>query len=95
MDKDHRPLEDNKKPLRFLRYFLMARYKKRMEGKYYPRDEIYDWLKEDGNAEHTGYKEDSFGFVERITSNVKHYINFSKGRGKDDEPSLALDSIKD
>jgi uncharacterized protein with ParB-like and HNH nuclease domain len=63
------PLERNKeKPLRFLRYFIMANYKvknSRSDG-VVREDEIYDWLTDKDNAALCGYRSDPFGFVRKI-----------------------------
>ena len=92
------PLERNKeKPLRFLRYFLMANYNTNENDRkdtIVREDEIYDWLSKKENATLTGYQENPFEFVRQITRNVNRYINFSNGRGNDGKPSLAMDSLK-
>lgn len=91
------PLEKNKeKPLRFLRYFLMANYsiKHNRKDAIVREDEIYDWFSEEGNAELTGYKKDPFGFVCRVIRNVNQYIDFSKCLGNDGEFSLVMYSLK-
>ena len=86
---DH--LEKNKqKPLRFLRYFLMANYK---HEDIIREDQIYDWFLKEENAEATGYKKEPFKFVERLTRSVEQYVYFSEGRGKDGKPSSAMDSL--
>ncbi len=91
------PLEKNKeKPLRFLRYFLMANYdiKNERNDAIVREDEIYDWFSKKENAALTGYKENPFEFVRQITRNVNRYIDFSNGLGNDSKPSLAMDSLK-
>lgn len=91
------PLERNKeKPLRFLRYFIMANYKvknPRRDG-VVREDEIYDWLTDKDNAAFCGYRNDPFGFVRKIIRNVERYIGFTEGRGNDGAPSLAMDSLQ-
>lgn len=91
------PLERNKeKPLRFLRYFIMANYKvknPRRDG-VVREDEIYDWLTDKDNAALCGYRSDPFGFVRKIIRNVERYIGFTEGRGSDDAPSLVMDSLQ-
>ncbi len=90
------PLEKNKeKPLRFLRYFLMANYEiknERNDAIVY-EDKIYDWFSKEGKAP-TGYQKKPFEFVRQITRNVNRYIDFSNGLGNDGKPSLAMDSLK-
>lgn len=91
------PLEkNNEKPLRFLRYFLMANYniKNSRKDATVREDEIYDWFSKKENAELTGYKKDPFVFVRQVTRNVGQYIDFSKSLGNDGEFSLAIDSLK-
>ena len=91
------PLEKNKeKPLRFLRYFLMANYdvKNYRNEASLREDEIYDWISKKENATLTGYQENPFEFVRQITRNVNRYIDFRKVLGNDSEPSLAMDSLK-
>lgn len=91
------PLERNKeKPLRFLRYFIMANYKvknQRSDG-VVREDEIYDWLTDRDNAALCGYRSDPFGFVRKIIRNVERYIGFTEGRGNDGAPSLVMDSLQ-
>ena len=91
------PLEkNNEKPLRFLRYFLMANYDIKNDRKdaVVREDQIYNWFSEKKNAASTGYKEDPFGFVRHITSNVNRYIDFRNDLGNDGGPSLVMASLK-
>jgi hypothetical protein len=91
------PLERNKeKPLRFLRYFIMANYKiknERHDG-VVREDEIYDWLIDKGNADLCGYRSDPFGFVRKIIRNVERYISFTERRGNDGAASIAMDTLQ-
>ena len=91
------PLEKNKeKPLRFLRYFLMANYdiKNKRNEAIVREDEIYDWFSKKENEALTGYQEKPFEFVRQITRNVNRYIDFSNGLGNDSKPSVAINSLK-
>jgi hypothetical protein len=91
------PLERNKeKPLRFLRYFIMANYKVKNERRdgVVREDEIYDWLIDKDNAELCGYRSDPFGFVRKIIRNVEQYIAFTEGRGNDGASSAAMDTLQ-
>ena len=93
------PLEENKeKPLRFLRYYLMANYPiKGMGSKKEPiirEDQIYDWLIDKENAELCGYKRDPFRFVRQLIESVGTYINFSKGKDKHEKDSIPLDNLR-
>ncbi|MBZ0147438.1 MAG: DUF262 domain-containing HNH endonuclease family protein, partial [Pseudorhodoplanes sp.] len=91
------PLEKAKeKPLRFLRYFVMANYKVKngRSDAVVREDEIYDWLVDKDNAALCGYKTDPFGFVRKITQNVEKFIGFTQGRANDGQASLAMDSMQ-
>ncbi len=92
-----KPLEkDNEKPLRFLRYFLMANYTiKNVRGDSVVReDEIYDCFVEKGNAALCDYTNKPFDFVRKVIRNVEHYLAFARGFGNDGQPSLVMDSLK-
>lgn len=92
-----KPLEKEKeKPLRFLRYFLMANYViKNDRGDAVVReDEIYDWFVDKENAALCDYAGKPFEFVRKVIRNVEHYLAFSNGLGNDGKPSLAMDSLK-
>jgi hypothetical protein len=91
------PLERAKeKPLRFLRYFIMANYKVKNERSdaVVREDEIYDWLTDRDNAALCNYRADPFGFVRKIIRNAEHYIAFTQGRGNDGLASIAMDSMQ-
>lgn len=87
------PLEKSKeKPLRFLRYFLMANY---TIGRDVPdgvirEDEIYDWLTRKDNATQVNYAEKPFAFVAKLAHSVELYVGFQKGRGNDGEASPSI-----
>jgi hypothetical protein len=91
------PLEKGKeKPLRFLRYFLMANYvvkNEKGESVIY-EDKIYDWFTNKDNAALCDYAGKPFDFVRKVIRNVEHYINFTNGFSNDGKPSLAMDSLK-
>ncbi|MCL2656454.1 MAG: DUF262 domain-containing HNH endonuclease family protein [Betaproteobacteria bacterium] len=92
-----KPLEKEKeKPLRFLRYFLMANYViKNDRGDAVVReDEIYDWFVDKENAALCDYAGKPFEFVRKVIRNVEHYLAFASGQGNDDKPSLVMDSLK-
>ena len=91
-----KPLEKEKeKPLRFLRYFLMANYViKNARGDAVVReDEIYDWFVDKDNASLCDYANKPFEFVRKVTRNVEHYLAFANGLGNDGKPNLAMDSL--
>jgi len=91
------PLEKKReKPLRFLRYFLMANYHVESARKdaVIREDEIYDWLTKDENAAQCGYRKDPFGFVGKIARAAAQYLNFIDGRGNDGAPNTDLENLK-
>ena len=91
------PLEKKKeKPLRFLRYFLMANYeiKNHRSDAVVREDEIYDWFIAKDNASLCDYANKPFEFVRKVIHNVKHYLAFANGLGNDGNHSLAMDSLK-
>lgn len=92
-----KPLEKEKeKPLRFLRYFLMANYiiDNERGDAVVREDEIYDWFVDKENAALCDYANKPFEFVRKVIRNVEHYLAFSNGLGNDGKPSLAMDSLK-
>lgn len=92
-----KPLEkDKEKPLRFLRYFLMANYViKNSRGDSVVReDEIYDWFVDKENAALCDYANKPFEFVRKVIRNVESYLGFRNGRGNDGKPNLAMDDLK-
>lgn len=92
-----KPLEKEKeKPLRFLRYFLMANYviKNERGDSVVREDEIYDWFVAKDNAAMCDYANKPFEFVRKVIRNVEHYLAFANGLGNDGKPSLAMDSLK-
>lgn len=92
-----KPLEKAKeKPLRFLRYYLMANYRIQNErGDAVVReDEIYDWFVNKGNAALVDYANKPFEFVRKIIRNVDHYLAFAAGFGNDGKPNLAMGNLK-
>jgi uncharacterized protein with ParB-like and HNH nuclease domain len=89
------PLEKAKeKPLRFLRYFLMANYKITNKDSIVREDEIYDWFVNDDNAKLCEYEEKPFEFVRRIIRNVESYLAFSEGRGNDGNANVPMANLK-
>ena len=92
-----KPLEKEKeKPLRFLRYFLMANYfiKNERGDSVVREDEIYDWFVSKDNAALCDYANKPFEFVRKVIRNVEHYLAFANGLGNDGKPNLAMDSLK-
>jgi hypothetical protein len=99
-----KPLEkSNEKPLRFLRYFLMANYEIRVERgtgvnkKVEPvvrEDEIYHWFIDKQNASICDYSSRPFDFIRKIVRNVDEYLAFRNGYGNDGKFSIAMDNLK-
>jgi len=94
-----KPLEkENEKPLRFLRYFLMANYlvkHKVADSDIIREDEIYKWLTDSQTAEMIGYHKDPFGFIAKVSQGVKDYLNFRKGFGIDGHPMMAMQNLRE
>lgn len=89
------PLEKAKeKPLRFLRYFLMANFKIRTKDGLIREDEIYDWFMDDDNATLCEYKAKPFEFVRRIIRNVESYLAFSDGQDNDGHANVPMANLK-
>lgn len=95
-----KPLEKaREKPLRFLRYFLMANYAIRIKrgdtvDAVVREDEIYSWFVDKQNATVCNYADKSFEFVRKLIRNVEHYLAFIEGQGNDGKPNLAMDTLK-
>jgi hypothetical protein len=95
-----KPLEKaNEKPLRFLRYFLMANYEIHIKQgdkteAVVREDQIYDWFVDKQNAELCEYTPKPFEFVRKIIHNVNYYLEFARGCGNDGIPSVAMDNVK-
>lgn len=92
------PLERNhEKPLRFLRYYLMANYRiENSRNDYIVReDEIYDWFTNKRNAELCGYQSNPFNFVQHVINNVDRFIAYSSGRGNDGQYNLQMVTLKE
>jgi hypothetical protein len=92
-----KPLEKGReKPLRFLRYFLMANYviKNERGDAVVREDEIYDWFVAKDNAALCDYSNKPFEFVRKVIRNVEHYLAFANGQGNDGKFSLAMDRLK-
>jgi hypothetical protein len=91
------PLEKaGEKPLRFLRYFLMASYpiRNRRSDGVVREDEIYEWFADKHNAQICNYAANPFEFVRKVTRSVERYIAFTSGHGNDGKPNLLIDRLK-
>lgn len=86
----------NERPLRFLRYFIMANYNvKNKRGEEILReDEIYEWITKMDNVKQCNYKEKPFDFVRFMLANADAYVRFLNGQDKDGNANICLDNIK-
>ncbi len=92
-----KPLEEAKeKPLRFLRYFLMANYKIESKNKdnIVREDEIYDWFTNKNNASLCKYTEEPLTFVRKIIKNANNYLGYAKGLGNDGNFCIPMDTLR-
>lgn len=92
-----KPLEQHKeKPLRFLRYFLMANYKIENKRSDFTvrEDEIYEWFTYKENAILCDYANRPFEFVRKIIRNVESFIEFSSGKGNDGQDNVNMANLK-
>lgn len=82
------------KPLRFLRYFLMANYQVRdtKDAEVIREDEIYQWITE--HADECGYVKDPFGFVKKLYENTQAYVDFFEGKTFDHDKHVWLENIR-
>lgn len=94
------PLEKREeKPLRFLRYFIMANYKFEMErsggnDSVVREDEIYSWFTNKKHALLCNYQEKPKDFIRQIVRNVEHYLNFRDGKDNTGRPSVAMEELR-
>lgn len=87
---------NNEKPLRFLRYFIMANYPsinngQRGDENTIREDEIYKWMA--SHADVCGYIKDPFKFVELLLENARCYVYFAHGKDKNGNRTPYLDNI--
>jgi Asp-tRNA(Asn)/Glu-tRNA(Gln) amidotransferase C subunit len=84
------------KPLRFLRYFIMANYNvKNAKGEEIIReDEIYEWITKKENVQQCNYEEKPFEFVKFMQANVEAYAMFLNGKDKEGNDNVYLDNIQ-
>jgi uncharacterized protein with ParB-like and HNH nuclease domain len=76
------------KPLRYLRYFIFARY----DVDRLREDEIYDWFVK--NEKKCGYKRKPFNFVDELIEAAEAYTRFVKGENTDGTSNRYLANIK-
>lgn len=73
--------KNNEKPLRFLRYFIMANYNVNSPkgDEILREDEIYKWITKPENAKQCNYEQEPFDFVELLIENASIYVKYFKG----------------
>lgn len=73
--------KNNEKPLRFLRYFIMANYNVNSPkgDEILREDEIYKWITKPENATQCNYEKEPFDFVDLLISNAEIFVKFFKG----------------
>src|SRR3546814_6290063 len=75
-EKITKPLDKAKlKPLRFLRYFIMANYPVGQDV--VREDQIYEWFTTPSNIDATGYKKDPMKFVQELVVSAQWYVNIN------------------
>jgi uncharacterized protein with ParB-like and HNH nuclease domain len=72
--------KNNEKPLRFLRYFIMANYNVNSPkgDEILREDEIYKWISKEENAKQCKYEQEPFDFVDLLISNAEIYVKYFK-----------------
>jgi hypothetical protein len=84
-------LNNHEKPLRFLRYFVMANYKPDFP-KPIREDQIYGWISDPKS--HTEVREDPVGFLELMLDNARAYVNFISGNDATGKQNRYLKNLK-
>ena len=79
------------KPLRFLRYFVMANYEMPPNKPILREDDIYKWFTD--HQSDTGITSDPLGFVETLITSARAYAQFVKGNNNVSEPVRYLRNI--
>jgi len=78
----------NEKPLRFLRYFIIAHY----DAERLWEDEIYTWFLK--NESRCGYRETPVQFVDFLLAVSRQYTHFIKGKDTRGESNRYLENIR-
>lgn len=83
------------KPLRFLRYVIMANYNVNSPkgDEIIREDEIYNWITKTENAKQCNYENAPFAFVDLLIENADIYVKFLKGEDKFGQ-NIYLDNIR-
>ena len=85
--------EKGEKPLRFLRYFVMASYPVNGDG-IVREDEIYGWFTDAANAALAEYREQPAKFVRKLSDATSFYVGFRDGLGNDRQPSKPMARLR-
>lgn len=89
--------ENNEKPLRFLRYFIMSNYPQADQGtqgsgkNIVREDEIYKWMTD--HAAECNYEKKPIEFVNLLIYNARAFINFSTGKNAKGQPNVYVKNI--
>ncbi|MCL2923603.1 MAG: DUF262 domain-containing HNH endonuclease family protein [Trichodesmium sp. MAG_R04] len=71
--------KSQEKPMRFLRYFILAKYAE--DGNYILEKEVYDWFL--NNESLCGYKTEPIRFVNNLLTSAQAYVAFLMGNNVD------------
>jgi hypothetical protein len=87
--------KNNEKPLRFLRYFIMANYNVNSPkgDEILREDEIYKWITKPENTVQCNYENEPFNFVDLLIENAEIYVKFFKGEDSEGQNTF-LNNIR-
>ncbi|MFT4801120.1 MAG: hypothetical protein ACI93N_000886, partial [Flavobacteriaceae bacterium] len=87
--------KNNEKPLRFLRYFIMANYNVNSPkgDEILREDEIYNWITKPENKIQCNYEKEPFDFVELLIENAEIYVKYFKGDDQNGQ-NIFLNNIR-
>ncbi|NET15131.1 MAG: DUF262 domain-containing protein, partial [Okeania sp. SIO1H6] len=78
------------RPMRFLRYFILARYAE--DGNYIAEKEVYDWFLK--NEHRCGYNTEPILFVNDLLASAEAYVAFLSGNNIDGTVNRYLENIR-
>ncbi|NEP75642.1 MAG: DUF262 domain-containing protein [Okeania sp. SIO2G4] len=78
------------RPMRFLRYFILARYAE--DGNYIAEKEVYDWFLK--NESRCGYNTEPILFVNDLLASAEAYVAFLSGNNLDGTVNRYLANIR-
>ncbi|MEB3339550.1 DUF262 domain-containing HNH endonuclease family protein [Okeania sp.] len=82
--------DSQEKPMRFLRYFILAKYAE--DGNYISEKEVYDWFL--NNESLCGYKTEPIRFVNSLLTSAQAYVEFLAGNNIDGSVNRYLVNIR-